>query len=192
MSEETEKAQKERLGRGPASIRDRAWERAPGSGEFIDPRKEQFAICLAKGMSIKRAAKESRVNLDTANRKWSRESFMVERVQQLRRQNPTVVMGVPQVLNELRENAELAREAGQFKASTEAWALIYKIVKQEASALEARGTDVIMTDRRQLLDELEQPVKPLPTPDIDTDGEPVLDANTHIMHIHDATTEGDE
>jgi hypothetical protein len=85
---------------GPETNRDRAWRQGPG-GEFIDPRKEQFAICRAKGMTIKASAQESRVNLETANKRWHKEPAMQERITALRRQNPTVAMGVGQILLEL-------------------------------------------------------------------------------------------
>ena len=174
-------------GAGQAA-RERAWART-AAGEFLDNRKEQFAICRAKGMTIKASAEESKVRYETAIEQWAPHLIMKERVAQIQKQNPTTVLTLGMVIQDLKTNADEAREAGQYKASTEALMSLYKIMKEEQSSLDGGiGTPSLITNRQQFLAEMERAHRLKatagPVPALDAECEE-LDTTAHDMNTHD-------
>lgn len=107
----------------------RNFERDPGQ-PFLDPFKEDFAKAIAQGKMIKEAARIAGVTAGTGE-KWNAHEVMRARVRELRESSETFVgVSVGWILNELKQNVNLARTHKQLKVSNESLKLIYDIVKQ--------------------------------------------------------------
>lgn len=130
------------------------WRRDP-HGPFDDLAREQFAQERAKGRTIKQAAQVSGIALTTASQ-FAKDERMYERIRELRQgADQFVGVSVAWVLQQLRKNAEEAREVSAFKASNEAIGMIYKIISEDKSVASNMArtlpADVSRSDLQKML-----------------------------------------
>ncbi len=146
----------------------RVWERERGQ-PFDDLAREQYAEARAKGGTIKASATETGVSYRDAIA-WDKHPEMLQRVRELRQRTTTFIdVSVGWVLNELKKNAEIAREENQLKSSNEALKLIYDILRTDPSVAAgmARQLPPTMSTRaikQQLLKSLKGEPAPEPVP----------------------------
>jgi hypothetical protein len=109
------------------------------SGAFEDSRKERFAEAVASGMPVSKASAHVEVRRETGYL-WAKHPRMLSRIDVLRSNDLKYKqVSVSLVVTQLARNVELATEAGQFKASNEALAMLYKILKADKDVLRDAG-----------------------------------------------------
>lgn len=115
------------------------FKRDPG-GPFFDLKRETFAKCRAKGMSIKAAAEEAETSYASGS-VWDKHHAMTARVTELREGADNFVpISIGWIVRELKKNAEMARDALQFKASTDTLKTLYDILKKDESLVSEQPT----------------------------------------------------
>jgi hypothetical protein len=121
-----------------------SWTVGPDNS-FDDVTRERFASELASGRNLKTAAANSGVPFAKA-RTWMYRPEMKKRKRELRASIPTAATfhySLHSIVGELMKNAQLARDAEQFKASNEALLAIYNIARDNkdtfTSALDVKA-----------------------------------------------------
>lgn len=107
-----------------------SWTVGP-DGSFDDVTRERFASELASGRTLKAASENTGIPFARA-RQWMYRPEMKKRKRELRSAIPTAATfhySLHSIVGELMKNAQLAREAEQFKASNEALLAIYNIAR---------------------------------------------------------------
>lgn len=104
--------------------------RDPGA-PFDDVPREEYAKSRAKGGAMKVSAAIAGIEPATAT-KWERHPAMRERIRELR-QGAENFVGVSKawIIQQLKINAEAAREENAYKSSNEALGMIYKIISED-------------------------------------------------------------
>jgi hypothetical protein len=108
-----------------------SWTVGP-DGSFDDVTRERFASELASGRNLKTAAANTGIPFARA-RLWMYRPEMKKRKRELRAAIPTAATfhySLHSIVGELMKNAQLARDAKQFKASNEALLAIYNIARE--------------------------------------------------------------
>ena len=106
-----------------------AFHREPG-GAFSSLEREQYAKARARGDTITAASAAAGISSSTGT-SFEKHEQMRKRISELR-QGAETFIGVSNawVINQLKRNAEEARDQGAFKASNESIHLIYKIMNE--------------------------------------------------------------
>ncbi len=178
----------------PLGKQPRAFDRTPGQ-PFHDLGREQYAVARAKGATIKAAAQEAGANYRDCQ-DWDKHPEMLERIRELRQRTTQFVdVSVGYILNELKKNAEIARDEGQLKSSNEALKIMYDIIRTDPSiannmARQLPPTMSTKSIKAQLLKSLKGETAPVP-PSVETTAEPV-ESGPGDDDEHDDDTHDDE
>ncbi len=128
--------------------------RSPG-GPFDSLERETYARARARGEPLKAAATAAGVK-PAAAYDWEKHESVKERIRELRAGSETFInVSAGWLLEQLKQNAQLAREAEQFKASNEALGMIAKLLVHDpslnANAPRALPPDVAPEDVQRTL-----------------------------------------
>jgi hypothetical protein len=149
---------------------------------FDDPRLEDYCRARAAGQSPSAAATHAGYGKGHGP-KLAVDPDVMERVRELRDgSNTLVTVSVGYIVQQLRKNAEEARDAGQFKPSNDALGLLYEIITKnkdlgQTMNLPAAGLTTGQA-ARMIREELSKPAA-LPArtveavPDFEAEGEEV-------------------